>query len=155
MPTTAKPTFPPLFPAGLTEISLGHLAGIFVGPGFDTPLRHRLTSQLRLFITMLSALGARGDLWINGSYATKKPEPGDVDVVLSMPLVTVSAMSDENLERLRFLTDQGSRAYVRARWQVDFYVFESSDLASRNYYFELFSRNPDQSSRKGIPFIRI
>ena len=64
-------------------------------------------------------------------------------------------MSDENLDRLRFLTDRENRAYVRARWQVDFFVFESSDLASRTYYFELFSRNPDQSSPKGIPFIRL
>ena len=72
-----------------------------------------------------------------------------------MPLVTVSAMLDENLERLRFLTDRENRAYVRAKWQVDFYVFESSDLARRSYYLERFSRNPDQSSLKGIPYIRL
>ena len=155
MPASTKPTFPPLFPAGLTEISLGNLAGVFVGPGFDTPLRRRLTSQLRLFVAMLANLGAHGELWINGSYATKKPEPGDIDVALSMPLVTVSAMSDENLDRFRALTERENRAYVRARWQVDFYVFESSDLSSRTYYLELFSRNPDQSSPKGIPFIRL
>ena len=72
-----------------------------------------------------------------------------------MPLATVSAMSDENLDRLRFLTDEENRAYVRARWQVDFYVFDSSNLAKRSYYFDLFCRNPDQSGRKGIPFIRL
>ena len=103
----------------------------------------------------LSAWGAHGELWINGSYATKKPEPGDIDLALSMPLVTLGAMSDENRDRLRFLTDVENRAYVRARWQVDFYVFESSNLASRTYFSELFSRNPDESSRKGIPFIRV
>lgn len=155
MPPSTKPTFPPIFAPGLTEISRDDIGRLFIGPGFDTPLRRRLTSQLRLFIGELERLGAHGELWIDGSYATKKPEPGDIDLVLSMPLVTASAMSDEHLNRLDFLSDHQNRGYVRARWQVDFYVFEASDLNRRSYYFSLFSRNPDRDNAKGIPFIKL
>ena len=68
---------------------------------------------------------------------------------MSIPLIIVSAMSEEKLDRLNFMTDPENREYVRARWQVDFYVFESSNIGSRNYYFDLFSRNPDSSNQKG------
>lgn len=155
MPASAKPTFPPIFPRGLTEVAIEDLGQIFSDPAFDTPLRRRLTTDLRMFIAELAGLGAHGELWINGSYATKKPDPGDVDVALCIPLTIVSTMSKAQLDRLDFLSDVDNRPYVRRRWHVDFYVFEASDIASRTYYFELFSRNPDRFNPKGIPFVRL
>lgn len=155
MPATPKPAFPPIFSGGLTEIAVEDLAQIFSDPAFDTPLRRRLTADLRLFIAELVSLGTHGELWINGSYATKKPEPGDIDIALCIPLTVVSAMSDAQLDRLTSLSDVNNRPYVRARWHVDFYVFHASDIASRSYFLDLFSRNPDQFNRKGIPFVRL
>ena len=155
MPAQLKPTFPPIFSPGLKEIRREDIGKIFLDPTFDSPLRRRLTAQLRSFIAELERLDVHGDLWINGSYATKKPEPGDIDLVMSIPLIIVSAMSEEKLDRLNFMTDPENRAYVRARWQVDFYVFERSNIGSRNYYFDLFSRNPDSSNQKGIPFVKL
>ena len=155
MPASPKPTFPAIFSGGLTEVAIEDLAQIFSDPAFDTPLRRRLTADLRLFIAELDRLGAHGELWINGSYATKKPEPRDMDVALCIPLTVASAISDAQLDRLYYISNVDNRAYVRAKWHVDFYVFEASDIASRRYYFELFSRNPDQFNRKGIPLIRL
>ncbi|MDE0364284.1 MAG: hypothetical protein OXP09_01780 [Gammaproteobacteria bacterium] len=155
MSVRQKPTFPAIFPAGLREIRLEDLGKVFLHRTFDSPLRRRLTTQLRSFVAELQRLGVHGDLWINGSYATKKPEPADVDLALSIPLMIVSAMSDEHLDRLYFLSDEKNRAYVRARWQVDFYVFEASNLGRRSYFLDLFSRNPDEFNRKGIPFVKL
>lgn len=155
MPAYPKPTYPPLFPPGLSEVALQDLERLFSAPAFDTPLRRRMTAQLRLFIAELQRLGVHGELWIDGSFATKKPEPGDIDLALSIPRVVVSAMPDENLERLGFLSDEENRAYVRSRWQVDLYVFESSNIATRSYFLAQFSRNPDNANRKGIPFVKL
>lgn len=155
MPVHSKPTFPPLFRSGLREIQEQDLDQLFIGPAYDTPLRRRMTAQLRMFIAELKRLGVHGELWINGSFATKKPEPGDMDLALSIPRGVVSAMSKENLERLGFLSDEENRAYVRTKWQVDLYVFESSNVTRRQYFLDLFSRNPDGDNRKGIPFIRL
>ena len=155
MPTHPKPTFPPLFPPGLSEVQVQDLDQLFVGPAFDTPRRRRMTAQLRMFIAELDRLGVHGELWINGSFATKKPEPSDIDLALSIPRVIVSTMSDESLQRIRFLSDEENRAYVRSRWQVELYVFESSNVARRQYFLNLFSRNPDNTNRKGIPFVKL
>lgn len=51
--------------------------------------------------------------------------------------------------------DQEGRAYTRTKWNVDFYVFHATNFAERQYYLELFSRNPDADNPKGIPFVRL
>ena len=155
MSTNPKRAFPPIFESGLWKIQLEEIDQVFLDPGFETPLRRRLAAQLRMFITELKRINVRGDLWIDGSYATKKPEPADVDLALLIPRVVLSAMSDTQLKRLSFLTDKENREYVRAKWQVDFYVFEASDLKRRSYFIDLFSRNPDKFNRKGIPYVQL
>ncbi len=127
----------------------------FVGPGFDTPLRQRLTTQLRLFVAELAKLGVHGDIWIDGSYATRKPYPRDVDIALSMSPMALHAVPREHQEQLGYYGSEAGRPYVRRRWQVDFYIFDTTNSERREYYQGLFSNNPDQSSRKGIPFIRL
>ena len=127
----------------------------FVGPGFDTPLRRRLTTQLRLFVGMLAGLGVHGDIWINGSYATKKPDPRDVDLALSMSPVALQTLPDEQRRRLGYYGGEEGRPHVRKRWQVDFYVFPSTYPQRYEYFRTLFSNNPDQANQKGIPFIRL
>lgn len=127
----------------------------FVGPGFDTPLRRRLTTQLRLFVGMLAGLGVHGDIWINGSYATKKPEPRDVDLVLFVSPAALRVPTPEDMATLRrYMTGDG-RSEIRSKWQVDFYVADANSSAEHDYWQDLLSRNPDQSNRKGIPFVTI
>ena len=156
VPQHPSPTFSPIFPPnGLREIQFKDFAQVFSRPPLDTPLRQRLTSHLKLFIGELRGLGARGELWINGSYATSKPEPADIDLVLFMPIVTIGSMTDEHKERLEYLSALDNRPYVRAKWNIDFYIRESSDLDGRRYFMDMFSRNPDVQSRKGIPFVRL
>ncbi len=126
----------------------------FVAPGFATPLRRRLTEQLGLFVGKLVGLGVHGDIWIDGSYATRKPEPQDVDVVLVVSPVVLSAIAPEKLATLAHYMTREGRAYVRATWQVDFYIVKANS-SEGEHWEEWLSRNPDQSSRKGIPFVQI
>ena len=149
-----KLTYPAIIPKGLIEIDLSSLEAVFLGRT-DTPLRRRLTSQLNLFIRRLIKLGVSGDLWINGSFATTAPEPMDVDVVLITSNEVIRKLNPKNLEQLKYLSSEAGRDYVRQKWQVDFYIAESSNLGSRRYYEKLFSRNPDASNLKGIPFVKL
>ena len=151
----SEPAYPPIFPPGFVEITVDALEKKFVAPGFDTPLRRRLTAQLRLFVGELVKLGVHGDIWIDGSYATRKPNPQDVDVVLVLSPTVLSAIAPKNRATLkRYLTHEG-RASIRAKWQVDFYVAKANSSSERSFWEDWLSRNPDQSSRKGIPFVQI
>ena len=64
-------------------------------------------------------------------------------------------MTKPNLDQLEYLSGTDGREHVRAKWQVDFYVFDANDREHSQYYRDLFSRNPDLSNPKGIPFIRL
>ncbi|MCY3789408.1 MAG: hypothetical protein OXH63_11535 [Gemmatimonadetes bacterium] len=155
MAATPKRTHLPLFPPGLREIKAQDVDHLFVGSAFDTPLRRRMVAALQMFIVHLRGLGVHGDLWIDGSFATMKPEPGDIDLALFIPGVIVNLMPADGFERLRCLSDEENRAYVRAKWQVDFYVCDLNDTERRDYFLELFSRNPDRTNSKGIPFLAL
>lgn len=147
--------FPPIFPPGFSEITVDALESLFVGPGFDNPLRRRLTDQLRAFVMELARLGVHGDIWIDGSYTTKKPCPRDVDVVLSMTPVALQALANEHRKQLGYYGAEDGRAYVRRKWQVDFYVIDASNRQRRSDWQRFLSNNPDQSNRKGIPVVRL
>lgn len=60
-------TYPALFPEGLVEMALDDLERVFADAAIRTPLRERLTEQLRLFIGYLVRLGVQGEVWIDGS----------------------------------------------------------------------------------------
>lgn len=151
----SEPTHPPIFPLGLHQMAIETLEETFVAPGFDTPLRRRLTEQLRLFVGKLAELGVHGDIWINGSYATKKPDPRDVDVVLLVSPEALRIPTMEDMTTLkRYMTPDGRRE-IRSKWQVDFYIANANNPAEHDYWLDWLSRNPDQSNRKGIPFVTI
>ncbi len=147
-----KPSYPALFEAGFKEIQLIEIESIFLGINV-TPRRKMLASQLRLFIHKLQELGVKGEIWINGSFSTRNPTPMDYDVLLVMPKIILSAMSEDNLGELDALSSE--RELTRAKWSCDFYVIESSNIGDRKYYEELFSKNPDLQNRKGIPVIKL
>lgn len=152
---SAQPeVYPALYPGGLVEVALDALPGAFAAVT-QTPLRRRLVSQLRLFIGHLQELGVRGDVWIDDSFATQKPDPRDIDVALAIGLPALAAMADADKQQIEYLRNEEGRAYARTKWNVDFYVFHATDFAARRYWFDLFSRNPDSSNPKGIPFVKL
>lgn len=149
-----KHTYPPLYQGGFIPIEISAIEQVFLGVD-SSPKRKMLASMLKLFIHKLQSLNVKGDLWVNGSFSTKNPEPMDIDLLLVIPRVTLSGMTKEQREELTELTDFDNREYVRAKWSCDLYVIESSNIGDRAYYEELFSRNPDSLNRKGIPVISL
>lgn len=149
-----KQTYPPLYQSGFARIKETDIEQVFLGL-VSTPRRKMLASQLKLFIHKLQSIGTKGELWIDGSFSTKNPEPMDIDLLLVIPRITLSGMSEAGREELANLTDKANRAYVRAKWSCDLYVIESSDIGWRRYYEDLFSKNPDGLNKKGIPVISL
>ena len=147
-----KQTHPALFESGFLEINIADLEKVFLGIN-ETPRRKMLTSQLRIFIHKLLALGVKGEIWIDGSFSTRNPEPMDYDVLLVIPRVVFSGMMEKDKQELNDLSD--NRELTLRKWSCDLYVIDSNNLGDRRYYEDLFSRNPDGANRKGIPVIKL
>lgn len=153
LPWEKRQTYPALYGPGFVEISINDIGTAFTSK-IDTPARRRITSNLRNFIGVLSNLGVKGEIWINGSFSTMNPHPHDFDVLLVIPKVTLSGMTDENKKKLWDLTDESQKEYVRRRWSCDLYVCDQSNLGVRRIFESKFSKNPEIGG-KGIPVIKL
>ncbi len=148
-----RQTYPALFSPGFVSISIDEIDAQFLSK-VDTPVRKRMASNLRTFLMYLKRLGVRGDVWINGSFSTMNPNPHDFDVLLVIPKVILSGLSDKNLIELDELTKIENRGYVKSKWSCDLYVCDKSNLTMQRQFEITFSRNPDDAA-KGIPVIKL
>ena len=106
---------------------------------------------LQAMVALLTADGIRGNLWVDGSFVTKKLEPDDVDVVLELSELTETTPDQEN--RLRWLASRqpADVAQKRADYCCDCYVTLSSE---NDYWLRQFGR--DRSANpKGIIVLHI
>ena len=72
-----------------------------------------------------------------------------------MSPAALQTLTVEHCNQLGYYGDEDGRAYVRRKWQVDFYIVDATDRQRLHYWQVLFSNNPDQSAPKGIPFVRL
>lgn len=98
-----KPSHEPLLPPGLHDVSEDELSRHFVDPFGDAKKRRELVDGLRRFTNAIKGLGVGFELWLDGSFVTKKPDPDDVDVVVFIPSNQVNALLPEQRQALAML----------------------------------------------------
>lgn len=74
--------FDPLYPAGFHDINFDSLDDIFVTPFEDSERRKYLTDRFIAYFEKFSELEINEEIWFDGSYSTKKPELGDMDILI-------------------------------------------------------------------------
>ena len=148
-----KPSHKPLFHEGFVDIDEDDIDSVFIN-GNDTPQRRTLASGLRLFLAYLRSLGLKSyEIWIDGSFATRKPNPNDVDMVCFIPKKTIESIPDPQLKRLKYLGNEEGRAYIRVRWGCDYYHCPFDSIDDRNSWKEKFFSDSNGLA-KGIVRIR-
>jgi hypothetical protein len=92
--------------------------------GFSGSIKREVIfAGLAAFLTELSAAGVSGKVWVDGSFVTQKPEPGDCDVVVCIDGVQVLDPGDPAMTkflRKRFNTE---RSLVKTLHHCDVYFF--------------------------------
>jgi hypothetical protein len=139
--------FEPLYPAGFHEISLDNLENIFVYPFSENERRKYLTSRFRDYLEKFSELGLKAEIWIDGSYSTHKPEPGDMDILIVFDSNEVNQLAFEKRPLLQELFD---RELSRIRYSVDVLLLPSNDINNRSYWRGWFGFSRTEQP-KGIP----
>jgi len=117
--------YPPLLPAGLHPKTLGELEQLCVT---DFPLsrsRAPIFVGFRRLVEHLSTLAIQGDLWVDGSFVTRKIEPGDIDVALSLTTTFWASAVPAQRTLLSWFgsTDGATRANIKRDYSCDSYVF--------------------------------
>lgn len=104
----------PLCPSGFKDIKEDDFERIFVEP-FE-PRNAKRRELCRMFMEWLQAIkeiGISFELWIDGSFATHKPEPDDIDIVCIVNNDDFQALSGDTKTRARtFLSrDRAKKEY--------------------------------------------
>lgn len=153
-----KQDYPPLLPGGLHPRTVEELPPLCVA---DFPLstsRAGLMTGLRAMVDLLATDGIQGDLWVDGSFLTRKLEPEDVDVVLEVAATALRAATPVQVARLTWFSSRqrADVAQKRGQYFCDCYLFvEVPGMPSmRGYWLRQFGRDRSNNP-KGIVVLQI
>ena len=147
-----KADFEALLEPGIHHHTLYNLAVL----GTTWVRSERRSELLKGFAAFLHyAMGANlsgMDLWVNGSFVTKKDEPDDIDCVLWVTKEHVENCSPTDYDRLTALLDRGRILY---KYRVDLYIGDPSVPSEVQYWESKFGTCHDQVTKKGFVSLTI
>lgn len=115
-----KPDFPALLAPGMHNLTLPALHALAVAPFAADVRRADLFQKLTTWAGALQACGLGGTLWLDGSFLTEKPDPGDIDCVLWNPgWASAASATPANQLQVQTLLD---RATAENLYGLDLYV---------------------------------
>lgn len=133
-------------------MTLEQIHAVAVVPFPNNQRRHDLYQKLFTWVSALQALQIGGTLWVDGSFLTEKPGPGDVDCVLWNPSWRVSPTSVSPVDR-----DQAARLLdkktAESLYDLDLYV--QHPTADEKFHQESYWRGVlgfarDRTTAKGF-----
>lgn len=83
-PGKHKQEYPPLLPQGFHQLSVDELRELCVTGFPESAIRADIMAGFETVYESALAVGIEGEAWIDGSFLTKKMEPGDIDFVFLM-----------------------------------------------------------------------
>jgi hypothetical protein len=144
-----KTSWTPISPSGFQPLTQAELAAHFVDD-FEAqhqPYRRRLLGRLRAYLAELTTFGLPMEIWLDGSFTTRCPEPEDVDLVVLLANQHISGLNRTRQERLSSLLNE--RELVRIRYTCDVYYIDPGNTERRQYWTRQFASNHDDTP-KGI-----
>jgi hypothetical protein len=108
-----------------------------------TPRRQQLLAGLLGALRLLKAAGC-SLVYLDGSFVTRKPEPGDFDACWGIEDVDADKLDPV------FLDFSNSRARQKQRFLGEFFPAELPEGATGRTFLEFFQTDKETGDRKGI-----
>ncbi|WP_138991852.1 hypothetical protein [Larkinella sp. C7] len=147
-----KLDYPPLLEKGHKTIGVWQLDEFFLKPFqdtiVDTARRRDLIRNLNLYLRELRKLQIPIEIWLDGSFTTKHPEPQDIDLIVWVDSNDVNTLP-ENLQVL-FNRIVSSRDWIKLQYNVDVYLGEKGSEIDEVKYTKWFSSGHLSFSVKGF-----
>ena len=123
--------YSPLFQPGFTDISIDQFQETFVEPFEPADRRRYLSERFTALIERFQETSLSAEIWIDGSFSTDKPEPGDIDVIFFIDGIAANALS---IESKNILTELNDRKLSQIRYQSDVFIVANQDANDRSYW---------------------
>ncbi|MEH6652009.1 MAG: hypothetical protein V7707_18460 [Motiliproteus sp.] len=143
--------YPALLEAGMHNMTLSDLKSVFVEPFENVERREKLLNRFEEFIARLKDVPINMEVWIDGSFATKKEHPRDIDLVVVRAQDEVNKLPIEKQLILKELfQDQKT---TKLRYECDAY-FVIDNMNDKSYWRGLFGFDRNEKP-KGIARIKV
>jgi hypothetical protein len=145
--------YQPLFSKGIHELNIEEVHERCVASFFPHhDRREHLFVQLTDFLIYFKSLGfAPDEVWIDGSFVTTKPDPGDIDI-----LVTVNMGEVQHLPKhIQDMLFSEFSSKMRERFECEVYVSASTDAELIKYFRDLFSNLSRNNTYKKKGLIKL
>lgn len=143
--------YPALLEAGMHNMTLSDLKSVFVDPFENVARRENLLNRFEAFITRLKDVPINMEVWIDGSFATKKEHPGDIDLVVVYDPEEVNKLPIEKQLILKELFED--QKTTKLRYECDAY-FVIDNMNDKSYWRGLFGFDRNEKP-KGIARIMV
>lgn len=143
--------YPALLEPGMHNMTLSDLKSVFVDPFENVERREKLLSRFEAFISRLKDVPINMEVWIDGSFATKKENPSDIDLVVVCEQDEVNRLPIEKKIILKELFED--QKATKLRYECDAY-FVINDMHDKSYWRGLFGFDRNENP-KGIARIKV
>ncbi len=143
--------YPALLEAGMHNMTLSDLESVFVDPFENIERRTALLERFQAFILRLNDISINVEVWIDGSFATTKDYPGDIDLVVVCDENELNSLSQDKL--LIFNELFTDKITTKLRYECDAY-FILDDMHDKSYWRGLFGFDREENP-KGIARIMV
>lgn len=123
--------FEPLLQPGIHDITKSDLSNHFVSPFANQEKRIQLIERFNYLIEKVELIGIPFEIWINGSFVTKKEEPNDIDIAFFYdPVEANSLPTDKKI----ILEEVANSSFSKYRYNCDVYFIPNDNPALRSYW---------------------
>lgn len=140
----------PLLRDGMHSMTLDEVFDVCVASFPENQRRAYLFERLTAFLAHIHSFGIEpAEIWIDGSFLTKKPEPNDIDLLFILHMGQIDSLPEETKRKV-FGQFQGED--FKIRYQCDLHLAPSTENDRIRYFRETF-RNlsaADKYHKKGI-----
>lgn len=138
--------YTPIHNAGFLDITNEQLKETFLEPFDNKKRREYLLSRFNALVDRFKETGLSAEVWIDGSFSTLKPEPGDIDVIFFVDGNQVNLLATD---KQKIILELNNRQYSNIRYNCDVFIIPNQDFNNRSYWrgWFGFSRNEEP---KGI-----
>lgn len=144
---TINREWPALLPAGIHAMDVEGIERRCVAGFLESNSRPHIMSGLKRFIQFMQGIGIKGELWLDGSFVTEKPEPSDVDLVFVPDPPTLQAAWKTNAQILEALFSRGE---AKSLFLCDAYFCPPENADRLAYWRGWFGFFRDGVTPKGI-----
>ncbi|TKJ94567.1 DUF6932 family protein [Erwinia persicina] len=150
-----KICFPPLLPAGFHDLDDTELEALCVNSFPASARRSRLHCNFIQLVALLREINLQfkcfGEIWVDGSYTTQKPEPYDIDILLVIDYAALMKIPEEQLKTVSPLLN---RSFVKANYDIDVLLLPENhpdvDYSERRSYWRGWFGFDRRENPKGL-----